>query len=132
LFVSNHSVEPIFIRLEVKGINKLSDFVDDFFRGLIYHDFFAQFLSQGFFYWAYCCCEQGYLLKFSIIQPLGKIFVWILFGVVRKDNELINRNIEQFQSVQLFFVVGIADDDVAFDFIQLSKVINLWNDVFER
>lgn len=60
-----------------------------------------------------------------------QIFIGCFFCVIRKDDEPIDGNVELFQGIQLFFVVGVADDDVSPDFIELAQMVDLWDDVLE-
>ena len=60
-----------------------------------------------------------------------QVFIRGFFGVVGKDDESINGDIELFQGIELFFVIGVSNDHVSPDFIKLSQVIDLWDDVLE-
>ena len=99
LLVSTDSVKAILIGFDVEWINYLSDFVDNFLRWPVNHDLLANLLSQSLFNRSNCSREETHLLEFSIIEPLGKIFIGILLGVVRQNDEFVNGNVELLQGI---------------------------------
>jgi hypothetical protein len=61
-----------------------------------------------------------------------QVLIGRFFGVIGKDDESINGDVELFQGIELFFVVGVSDDHVSPDFIEFSQVIDLWDDVLKE
>lgn len=72
------------------------------------------------------------MLKLGIVQPFREIFVGIFFSAISEDYQLIDWNVELLQGIELFFVVGIPDDDISLELIQLAEMIDLRNNLLER
>jgi hypothetical protein len=72
------------------------------------------------------------LFQLCVIKTFGKIFVGIFLSVVRQNNELVDRDVELLESIELFFIVRVTDYDIASNFVEFAEVVDLGDDILER
>lgn len=109
----------------------MPDFIDNLFRRLVNKNLFTNLLTNCLFNRTNCSSKERNLFKLSIRKSLLQIFIRCFLSVVGKDDESIDGNVELFEGIELFFVVGVADDDVSPGLIEFPQMIDLWDDVLQ-
>lgn len=109
----------------------MSDFIENLLWSLVNRYFFTDFFAKSLLDGAYGSEEQRNLLEFSVVESFGKYLIGGLFIVVVEDDQFVDGDVELFQGVELFLVVGEVEEDVPPDFVQLAHMVDFRNYVLE-
>jgi hypothetical protein len=58
-----------------------------------------------------------------------QILVGSLLSIIGEDDELVDRDVELFQTIELLLIIRVANKDVPSGLIQLSKMVDFRNQI---